>query len=265
MKLVHKPLTRRIFSLGAIAAATAQIAGGQESKKPPYLAFFNPANGFKPAQTNLTHIFLQLAGSLEHSGTPEGYLRHMQKEHARIAAKFSAKTGKPYQGRLPTHMTDAYVDKLIANWNLLSPKLKLDALAKDAGRCAREGIRGTRDTGTIAVEIFNQHQKIVADEMASGAPQKTGFEELRKRLEVDLEYNKKEISMVGYDGSRRDAISYALIFEGIQADLFDQIDKAIPPAKANQIKAAITGVFMDLGRMAQSELEIGIVEWALDH
>jgi hypothetical protein len=265
MKLVHKSLTLRLLALSALIIATSVPVYAEESGQPPYLAYYQPTTGFKPAQTNLTDIFLQIAGSLEHSGTPEPYLRHIQQEHARIAEVFTAQTGKAYPSRLPSHMTAEYVDRLIANWNLLSPKLKLDKLAKEAGRCTREGIRGTWDTGTIVVQIFNEHQKAVADEMASKSGQKTGFEQLRSRLANDLEYKKGKVSMVGYDASRRDAVSYALIFEGISSELFAQLDKAMPAPKANQIKAAINGVFLDLGRMAQAELELGIVEAALKH
>lgn len=265
MKLVQKSLTAWIFIFCGIAALPVQHAFTHESAKAAeYRRFYNPDSGFKPAQANLTDVFLQLAGSLEHSGSPELYLRHMQKEHARIAGKFTVKTGKAYVSRMPSHMTDAYIDKLIANWNILSPKLKLDDLAKEAGRCAREGIRGTRETGTIAVQMFNEHQKLVADEMAAGGEQKTSFEQLRTRLEEGLEYKKEKISMVGYDASRRDAIRYALIFEGVLAELYEQLDKSLAPTKATQIKSAIDGVFLDLGRMAQLELELGIVEWALD-
>jgi len=123
MKLVQKSLTRSITVICALLALTVcghSASASDPRASPEYLRYFNPSKGFKPAQTNLTQIFLQLAGSLEHSGSPEAYLRHMQKEHARISAKLTAKTGKPHHGRMPAHMTDAYVEKLIANWNLLS-------------------------------------------------------------------------------------------------------------------------------------------------
>lgn len=263
MKLVHKPLTPWISALCVVAFVLTCTATPDDSGNQPYLAYYQPDKGFKPAQTNLTDILLQLAGSLEHSGSPELYLRHMQKEHARISAKFTAKTGKPHVSRMPAYLTDGYIDKLIANWNLLSPKLKLDDLAKNAGRCAREGIRGTRDTGTIVVQMLNEHQKLVADEMAAGGEQKTGFEQLRSRLEEGLEYKKEKISMVGNDASRRDAISYALIFEGILADFNTSVAAKLPPEKAEVVKQIVESVFMDLGHIAHSEFEIGMVEWAL--
>ena len=62
--------------------------------RPEYLASFDPAKGFKPAQTDLTEIFLQIAGSLECYGSPEPYLRQMAKEHERIEALYLQKRGK---------------------------------------------------------------------------------------------------------------------------------------------------------------------------
>ena len=51
-----------------LACHTVAFAG---DKQPEYLASFDPAKGFKPAQSDLTEVFLQLAGSLEYYGSPE--------------------------------------------------------------------------------------------------------------------------------------------------------------------------------------------------
>ena len=119
MKLVHKSLTPCIFSICVIMAS----AIAQENGKPAYIVFYNPERGFKPAQTSLTQVFLQLAGSLEYCGSPEPYIRHMQTEHKRVSTRFTEKTGKPHQSRMPSHMTDDYLERFIANWNALSPRL----------------------------------------------------------------------------------------------------------------------------------------------
>lgn len=160
-------------------------------------------------------------------------------------------------------MTPEYVDKLVTNWNALSPKLGLDALAKEIGRCVREGIRGTRDTGTVAVSILNEHQKLVAQQMQSGAKQTANFDRLRAQLETQLEINKQEIDTTGYETTRRDAVTYASLARVKVERLYSKIDAALPPEKAEKIKGAITGVFLDLGELAQSELEIAILDFSL--
>ena len=150
--------------------------------RPEYLASFDPAKGFKPAQTDLTEIFLQIAGSLECYGSPEPYLRHMAKEHERIEALYLQKRGKSPTSYRPAFMTGEYINRLSKNWNLLSPKLGLEPFAKEVGNTMRDAIKGTRGTGTIIVEIFNQHQARVFDEMTGKAAQDADFEALRSQL-----------------------------------------------------------------------------------
>ncbi len=332
MKLFHKSLTACISGFGALLMAAFSPAAAQDgNNQTEYLRFFDPAQGFKPAQKNLTNIFLQIAGSMECTGTPEGYIRHMQAEHARVSGKFASKMGKPHNSRLPSHMTPQYVDRLIANWKIFSSKLQLDALAKDAGRCARMAIRGTKDTGTIAILIFNDHQKLVADEMRGKSGQHVGFQELRARLETELEWEKpkpaqppaeiaqretalteserqefaallkhehfskaefgrlehfyshgydkltdegkNQMSQRIWDGTRsgkpadirKDAISAAHDFHNALNQQFEKLDARLPAATSAQVKTAVSEVFLDLGDMAQSELEIGILDWSLDH
>src|ERR1700710_154064 len=80
------------------------------TEPPEYLASFDPAKGFKPAQRDLTEIFLQIAGSLEANGSPEGYLRHVASEHTRIEALYREKFGKAPRSFRPGYMTDTYID-----------------------------------------------------------------------------------------------------------------------------------------------------------
>ncbi len=268
MKLVQKSLTHWFLALCAMWTALAALLApatliAQATARPPeYLQHFDPAKGFKPAQSNLSEIFLQIAGSLECYGSPEAYLRHMQEEHKRIDALYQQKTRKPHTSRMPSHLTDDYIDRLIRNWNTLSKPLQLDAFAKEIGDSAREGIMGTRLSGTFVVQILNEHQKQVAAKMCGESDQKIGFDELKQRLVHDLEFDKETVTMVGYDVPRRDAVRYALIIDGKFKKMFVKIDSIAKAEKAAQIKEAVTGVFFDLGYMAESELEIAILESA---
>ena len=263
MKLVHKPLTRwfsvgcALFALFALTPAKAQ--------QPEYLQHFDPAKGFKSAEPNLTRIMLQIAGSLECYGSPEPYLRHMQQEHARVSRLFEAKMGKQHNSRMPSHMTDAYVDRFVKNWNVLSAPLGLDAFTKEIGRCMREGIMGTRSSGTMAVEIFNQHQKLVVAKMRGENSAEAGFDELKARLVHDLEFDKETVDTLGYETTRRDAVRYTLVIKDRFTQMFEKVDSiAATPQKAEQIKQSITEWFLDLGYLAQSELEIGILDSGLN-
>jgi hypothetical protein len=264
MKLVHKSLTPCIFSICLILLGLLASAVAQDQGKPAYIAFYNPERGFKPAQTSLTQVFLQLAGNLEHCGSPEPYIRHMQTEHKRVSTRFTEKTGKPHQSRMPLHMSDDYLERFIANWNALSPRLQLDTFSREIGRCAREGIKGTRDTGTIVINVFNEHQEFVIQNMKSGSSKGEDFEHLRSKLITELEFDKPEPTMVGYETARRDAVSYALVLEGRFDVLFKKIDAALPRGQATQVKKMVTSFFLDLCELAHSEFEIGMLSWSLE-
>jgi hypothetical protein len=241
------------FLLPAVALAASQ---------PEYLSSFDPAKGFKPAQRDLTEIFLQIAGSLEQYGSPEPYLRHVASEHDRVEALYLKKGGKAARSFRPAYMTDQYIDKMCANWRALSPQLGLDPLAKDVGHMMRDAIKGTRGTGTIIVTICNEHQARVFDSLAGrGGP--ADFDALKAQFVSQLELDKKAVDEERYEIARRDAISFALGIHGVTMKLFNTLDKSLKPADATKLRAAITGVFIDVGRMAQSELEVGIAEWAL--
>lgn len=246
-----------VFHLSSADKSSAQ------QTKPEYLALFDPAKGFKPAQRDLTEIFLQIAGSLENYGSPEPYLRHMVAEHNRISALYRQKFGTAPASFRPAYMTDQYIDRLSANWNVLSPKLGLDTYAKDVGHMMRDAIKGTRGTGTILVDIFNQHQSLVFDRMAGKQTAPSDFDALKAQLISQLELDKDVVDEENYELARRDAISFALGIHGETMKLFKVLDQGLSPADAQDVKAGITGVFIDVGRMAQSELEVGLAEWAL--
>ena len=233
------------------------------AEKPEYLDSYNVAKGFKPAQRDLTEIFLQLAGSLEEYGSPAPYLRHVAQEHARIEALYRRKFATEPRSYRPAHMTDDYIHRLAANWNLLSPKLGLEPFSKEVGNMMRDTIKGTRGTGTIIVEIFNQQQARVFDEMTGKAHRPADFEALKAQLITRLELNRAQIDDAAYAIPRRDAVRSAIIIHGMTMKLFKRIDQGLKPADAERVKAVLSSVFMDVGQAAQFELEAGIAEWAI--
>jgi hypothetical protein len=108
----------------------------------PYLEYYNPETGFTPAQPNLTKVFLKLAASLEHHGSPEPYIRYVLAEHKRIDAKDLKATGKTGTAR-PAYFTDEYCDNLLNNWKRLEKPLQLDQLCRESGRYMRYAILGS--------------------------------------------------------------------------------------------------------------------------
>jgi len=229
--------------------------------QPDYLGSFDPHKGFKPSQRNLSEIFLQLAGSLQAYKSPLPYLRHMKSEHARIEAAYQATFGKKLPGYCPKWMSDEYLDGLEKNWNLLSQKLGLDTFANQFGEAMREGIKGTRDTGSVLVDVFNRHQDLIVKRMAGqGGNLPSDFEALRNSLIRELELDKDHIDTGGREIAKRDAIAYGLILSGYTEKLFARIDSGLKPADADKVKRVITSIILDCGAMAQSEFEAGIAE-----
>jgi hypothetical protein len=113
-----------LVATAAILAVLAQFGGiAMAADQPEYLATFDPAKGFKPAQSDLTDVFLQIAGSLEYYGTPEPYLRHMKAEHERVEAKYQKQTGHKPQSFCPAYMNSAYFDQFTANWQHMAAPL----------------------------------------------------------------------------------------------------------------------------------------------
>lgn len=310
--------------ISALSAALATIAPLVAAQTPED-ADYDPVKGFKPAQTNLTKIFLQIAGSLEFHGSPAPYLRHIQAEEKRIAAKYKANTGGQLKNHRPDYMTDEYINQLIENWDVLSLKLGLDKLARTASICTRTGINGSRGRGTIVIDAFNDHQNAIVAGM-EGRAAKPGFEKLQARLSAELGFNgppaapdfaviveketaltdserkqyasflrlkrftkaefgllerfyttafdklteagKDEMSRRVWAGTRPaepahdrlDAINAAQQFRSELKKITDRIDAALPPERAAPIKKSVERGFLDLGQMAQTELELGLLE-----
>jgi hypothetical protein len=252
-----------LISLFLIAFSFALPLGSVAAERPEYLSSFDPAKGFKPAQRDLTEVFLQIAGSLEYYGSPVPYLQHMAQEHERIEALYLAKFGTAPKSLRPAYMTDEYLSHLASNWNYLSPKLGLDPYAKEVGNTMRDAINGTRGTGTMIVSILNEHQSQVYDSMAGKGGAGADFDTLKSELVSKLELNNPSIDDANYSIPQRDAVRSAMIIHGITDKLFAQLDQKLKPADSERIKTAILTFFVDVGQMGQSEIQVGFLEAAL--
>jgi hypothetical protein len=245
-----------LITLGLTSVLPAENA-------PESLRFFDPSKGFKSAQSNLTEAFLQAAASLEHFGSPEPYLRHMLAEHERIHKKAVAKFGDGTATTLPDSLTAERIEKLLANWNKLSPVLGLDSFARDVGQDVRLGIRGVWDKGTIAVTFLNEHQQKVIVDISNQGPHSVGFQQLKDQAVKELELDKAVLHLEDYQVQRRDAVMNADLVNAKFIGLQKTLRKKLPTEKADQITEAIKGTFLDMAMMVHSELEAGIVEWSL--
>lgn len=245
-----------------LAVCLALVVNAAEP--PEYLKYFDPAKGFKPAQRNLSEIYLQAAGSLEHYGSPEPYFRHMLAEHERIAKLAGRKLGRGKGDRRPARMTKDYIEKLIANWNKLSPVLQLDELSRGIGSDVRSAIRGVWERGTPVIAILNSHQDKVIAAMASSNATTRWFDELCVIVRSELQMDAKEIDTSGLEGGKRDAIRDADVVLGRLQRLQSVLAAKLPRPQATAIADAVESVFIDLAEMAHSELEAGILEWSLE-
>lgn len=153
---------RHFRAVVVLIAAAAGICATMFAE-PPYQSHFDPAKGFTPAQPNFTKIFLQIAGSLEHHGSPEPYIRHVMAEHARIGSLYQHATGKICFSR-PSYLTDEYVENLLAGWNKLSEPLKLEAFCRLTGRNMRYAIQGGWNKTTS--ELVEQESELSDTEKA---------------------------------------------------------------------------------------------------
>jgi hypothetical protein len=150
--LINRYLSQLFLGLALLIFSCSMTKAEEPA---PYAPYFNPVKGFKPAQRSLADIFLQLAGSLEHFGTPEPYIRHVLAEHERIDAKHHAAGGKG--SSRPSYLTDEYVNNLITNWNKIVTPLKLDAFCREAGRNIRYAILGSKNMAPAELAMFEQN------------------------------------------------------------------------------------------------------------
>ncbi|MEO5913344.1 MAG: hypothetical protein ABIS50_03860 [Luteolibacter sp.] len=136
--------------VGGLWATTDSPAASLPADPPPYVAYFNPETGFRPAQRNFQAIFLQMAGSFEYSGTPEPYLRHVIQENNRVETAYHKATGKKCVTR-PAFFTDDYVEGLITAWNQMSRPLALESLCRKSGVLMRYAMLGSWSMSTAEV------------------------------------------------------------------------------------------------------------------
>lgn len=180
----------RLFLVSFTAEAPADDQGGGEEEKPPYLAYFDPDEGFKPVQGSMAEVFLQLAGSMEYCGSPIPYMKHIAAEHERVNAKYRKKYNRDPVSNLPPHMDVEYFSDLDKNWEILKDKLGLERLSREIGRLVREGIKGQSGQGTIVINMLNRHQELIYDDMTSGEIRVVGSKRLRAELAKLLEPGK---------------------------------------------------------------------------
>lgn len=163
----HNPLINR-YLLWIFPILVALPSEGAES--PPNAPYFSPEQGFKPAQRSFQPIFLQMAGSFEHYGTPANYLRHVNKEAERVEAAWLKAKGKPAKFR-PDYFTEEYIEKLIVGWNQMAPILALESFTRNSGRQMRYAILGTSDVppvelaaleGNLTKEESAEFQRLLA-------------------------------------------------------------------------------------------------------
>lgn len=182
---IHKSLIFSLLAsifLGGFSGLEGELFAQAPKNPSPHPGSFDPNAGFRPAQRNLTSVFYQLAGSLEHYGEPWPYLRHIRAEHDRIAAKYREKTGREMVPYLPDSISEEYIEEMSRNWNELAPKLKLEQLTKDSGRSLRLAIDGEKNQGTSLILLFNWHADRVYQDIISGGERHVGYRQLREEL-----------------------------------------------------------------------------------
>ena len=118
--------------------------------------------------------------------------------------------------------------------------------------------------GTTLVEIFNQHQANVFDSLAGKSREPADFDILKKELVARLYLDQSVIHDTCFTMAQRDAVDFTHSIHGLVIELFNKLDAKLNPSEATEIKAAITSVFIDVGRVAQAELEEASLESALD-
>lgn len=234
--------------------------------KPAHLASFDPAKGFKPAQSDLTQVFLQIAGSLECYGSPEPYLRHMQAEHERIEAKFKQQNGGTGNSFCPVNINHAYLDRFAANWKHIAPQLGLESLTRSTGHLMQMAINGPEGKGTILVDVFKRHQHEVDAAMRSKtAVSIPDFTSLQAEMVKCLKFNETPLPLENLTAEQQAAIDPANDARSAFLKLFAALEKGLAPADAEKVKAVILGIITDIGRMAQSEIEAAILDDSLDY
>jgi cytochrome c556 len=156
-------------------------------------------------------------------------------------------------------MTDDYLALFAKNWDFLAPKLGLKSLTMDIGREMRAGITGTQGEAVTIVTIFQAHQKSVLESMAGNSDGQAEFDTLKSKIMIQFDQAQTDDS----DPSTPETKQPLAAIRRRISTLFGALDNGLSPADASKVKTALTSMFTDVGRMAQSELEASNVEWAL--
>lgn len=161
MKTVYNRIGALVL-MGCLWTVTCLHAVSQPFDPPPHFVNYNPDRGFKPCQRNFEMIWLQIAGSLENSSSPEPYLRHMMAEYKRVDAASVKATGKMGTNR-PSFFTDEYIEQAIKNWNTLAPTLALEGFSKNSGRNIRYAMMGSWSMSVS--EMASLEKKLTPEEV----------------------------------------------------------------------------------------------------
>ncbi len=233
--------------------------------KPESPASFDHAKGFKPAQSDLTAVFLQIAGSLEYYGNPEPYLRHMKAEHERIEAKYQKQLGKSQRSLCPSYMDAAYFDRFAANWQHIAPQLGLESLAKNTGHLMQLAINGQDGKGTLLIEVFNEHQHQTYMALTNKKPISVpGFEVLKAEIVKCARLDDSPLPVANFSADQQKVVQPANQIHGDFLKIFSALDAGLPATDAQKVKTVLLSIVTDVGRMAESELEVAVVEDSID-
>lgn len=242
------------------------VSDTDATDKPEYLASFEPAKGFKPAQSDLTEVFLQIAASLEFYGSPEPYLRHMKAEHARIEAKYWQQMGGKGRSFCPVYMDAAYFDRFNANWQHIAPQLGLESLSKSTGHLIRAAITGPDGQRTLLVDVFNEHQHRVYVAMTNkklvSIP---GFDDLKVALMKTTRLNESASPVANLTAEQQAVVQPTAQIHAAFLKMFAALDAGLSAADAEKVRTVILSIVDDVGRMAVSEIEAAIIEQSLDY
>lgn len=122
------------------------IVLGVAAGTPKYYEYYNPDEGFKFGAESFSEVYLQIAGSLEHHGSPEPYICWV-----------FAEIKKSNPEVLPDYFTDEYTEQLIDNWNKLEAPLQLDKLSREAGLYMRYALRSSVNGDDEEIVGFQSH------------------------------------------------------------------------------------------------------------
>lgn len=156
--LIIRFLGKALF-LGFVAVSPCTALRAEDPAS--YAAYFDAEKSFRPAQTRLDLVLLQMAASFECLGTPEPYVRHVIAEHARIDAKCEKATGKTSSSR-PAYFTDDYAANLIRKWKQMAPILSLESLTRQSGANMRYALMGSWNMSVS--ELMALESKLTATE-----------------------------------------------------------------------------------------------------